>query len=236
MLTAGAASACVGAATLRLRSDYLAITSFGVAVAVQLVLRNCESLTGGNLGIGDIPRPFALLLPEPIAFALANLMLATVIVAGAMLLLERLRRSPWGRVLRAIREDERAAGALGKHVARYRVEAFAFGGALMGLAGAMQAHWVGFIAPDNYEAALTFQVWTMLIVGGAGNNRGALLGAGVVSVLWSASGLATGFLFPPEDQARAAALRIVAIGVLLAVMIVLRPRGLIGERLGVSRR
>jgi len=235
MFTAAAASACVGAATLRLKSDYLAITSFGVAVAVELVLRNAESLTGGNFGIGSIPRPFERLSPEPVAFGLANLLLACLVVAGAVLVLERLLRSPWGRVLRAVREDERAASALGKHVARYRLEAFAIGGALMGLAGAMQAHWVGFISPDNYEAALTFQIWTMLIVGGSGNNWGALLGAGLVSMLWSASGLATGLLFPPEDQARAAALRIVAIGVLLAVMIVLRPRGLIGERLGVSR-
>jgi branched-chain amino acid transport system permease protein len=235
MLAAGAASACVGAATLRLRSDYLAITTFGVAVVVELVLRNAASLTGGNFGIGGIPRAFDGLAAHPLAFSLANLVVAATIVGAVVLALERLLRSPWGRVLRAVREDERAASALAKHVARYRLEAFAIGGALMGLAGAMRAHWVGFISPDDYAAALTFQIWTMLIVGGSGNNWGALLGAGVVAVLWSASGLATGLLFPPEAQARAAALRIVAIGVLLALMIVLRPRGLVGERLGVSR-
>jgi branched-chain amino acid transport system permease protein len=236
MLASGAASACVGAATLRLRSDYLAITTFGVAIVVELVLRNAERLSGGNFGIGAIPRVFELLAPQPIAFGLANLALALVVVGAVVVTLERLRGSPWGRVLWAVREDERAARALGKHVARYRLEAFAMGGALMGLAGAMQAHWVGFISPDNYQAALTFQLWTMLIVGGAGNNWGALLGAGVVAALWSASGLATGLLFAPEAQARAAALRIVAIGVLLALTIVLRPRGLIGERLEVSRQ
>jgi branched-chain amino acid transport system permease protein len=105
----------------------------------------------------------------------------------------------------------------------------------MGLAGALQAHLIGFIAPDNFAASLTFQIWTMLIVGGSGNNLGALLGAALVSVIWSATGLVTGVLFPPEDQAQAAALRIIAIGVLLSCTIVLRPRGLLGERVMVSR-
>jgi branched-chain amino acid transport system permease protein len=137
--------------------------------------------------------------------------------------------------LRAVREDERAAEALGKSAARFRLQAFAIGGSIMGLAGALEAHLIGFVAPDNFESALTFQIWTMLIIGGSGNNLGALLGAFLVSTIWSVTGLATGALFPPEDQARAAALRIAAIGVLLAATIVFRPRGLLGERLSVSR-
>jgi branched-chain amino acid transport system permease protein len=149
--------------------------------------------------------------------------------------LERLVRGPWGRVLRALREDERAAAALGKNATRYRLQAFTLGGALMGLAGALEAHLIGFIAPDNFEAVLTFQIWAMLIVGGSGNNLGALLGALVVSAIWSISGLATGALFPPEEQARAAALRLVVIGVLLAASLVLRPRGLLGEQTRISR-
>ena len=144
-------------------------------------------------------------------------------------------RSPWGRVLRAIREDETAAASLGKSPSRYRLQAFALGGAIMGLGGAVQAHFIGFIAPDNYLSSLTFQVWTMLILGGSGNNRGAILGGVLVWALWSASGMAIGAVFPPEDQARAAALQIVAIGVLLSATLLLRPRGLIGELTVVSR-
>ena len=105
----------------------------------------------------------------------------------------------------------------------------------MGLAGAIQAHFIGFIAPDNYVPALTFQVWAMLIVGGAGNNRGAILGAVVVWGLWSLTGFAMSVVFPPAQQARAAALQIVAIGVVLAVILLLRPRGILGEEKTVSR-
>ena len=87
-------------------------------------------------------------------------------------------RGPWGRVLRAIREDETAAAALGKNAdASTACRPSSSAARIMGLAGAVQGHFIGFIAPDNYLSALTFQVWAMLIVGGAGNNRGALLGA-----------------------------------------------------------
>ena len=103
-----------------------------------------------------------------------------MVVIALYLALERLVRSPWGRVLRAIREDEAAARALGKNATKFRLQAFAIGGGIMGLAGAAQAHFIGFIAPDNYMPMLTFQVWAMLIVGGSGNNRGAILGAVLV--------------------------------------------------------
>jgi branched-chain amino acid transport system permease protein len=138
-------------------------------------------------------------------------------------------------VLRALREDERAAAALGKSPTRYRLQAFALGGALMGLAGALEAHTLGFIAPENFTAAFTFQIWAMLIIGGAGNNRGALLGSLLVVSLWSVTGLLAGSVLPPDLQARGAALRLVAIGVLLALAILLRPRGLLGEQVAVSR-
>ena len=116
-------------------------------------------------------------------------------------------------MLRAVREDEAAARALGKNADRFRLQAFAIGGAIMGLAGAVQAHFIGFIAPENYLPMLTFQVWAMLIVGGSGNNRGAILGAVVVWGVWALSGSAIAALFPPGQQARAAALQIVLIGV-----------------------
>jgi branched-chain amino acid transport system permease protein len=235
MAAGGGVSAAVGALTLRLRADYLAITTFGVAVVVQLVALNAQRLTGGAFGIAFIPRPFESLAPSPALFDLANLALVAIVVVAVLVALERLARSPWGRVLRAIREDERAAMAVGKSPARFRLQAFALGGALMGLAGAMEASFIGFIAPDNYLSSLTFQVWAMLIVGGSGNNLGALLGAAIVWGLWTLSGLVISDVVPATYEARAAALRLAGIGVLLSAMIVARPRGLIGERMLVSR-
>jgi branched-chain amino acid transport system permease protein len=235
MVIAGLAALLVGGLTLRLRADYLAITTFGVAISIQLVALNAQSLTGGPFGIAFIPRPFAALQGNALLFDLANFLLVGLAAAIVYFALERLVRGPWGRVLRAIREDEAAAASLGKNANAYRLQAFALGGALMGLAGAMQGHFIGFIAPDNYLSALTFQVWAMLIVGGAGNNLGALLGAVLVWGIWSGASALTSALFPAAEQARAAALEIVLIGVLLATILVLRPRGILGEHATVSR-
>lgn len=234
-LAAGLATLLVGALTIRLRADYLAIATFGVAVTVQLCLLNLEPLTGGPFGIGFIPRPFAATAANPTLFASLNLAVLVVVVTLLYLGLERLVRSPWGRVLRAIREDESAARALGKDADRFRLQAFAIGGAIMGLAGAVQAHFIGFIAPDNYVPMLTFQVWAMLIVGGSGNNRGAILGAVVVWGLWALSAGAVSALFPADQQARASSLQIVLIGVALCAILLFRPRGILGEVKVISR-
>ena len=138
-------------------------------------------------------------------------------------------------MLRAIREDEAAARSLGKSAVRFRLEAFAIGGGVMALAGAVQAHFIGFIAPDNYLPILTFQVWAMLIVGGSGNMRGAVLGAVLVWGLWAASAVLIEAVAPSGSQARAASLQIVLIGVMLCAILLLRPRGLLGERAFVTR-
>ncbi|RUX97784.1 branched-chain amino acid ABC transporter permease [Mesorhizobium sp. M7D.F.Ca.US.004.03.1.1] len=230
MVVGGIAAALTGMATLRLRSDYLAITTFGVAVVVQLVALNAQRLTGGPFGIGFIPRPFGGLAETPLLFNLSNLAVVSVVTLIAYLALEHLSRSPWGRVLKALREDERAAISLGKSARFYRVQAFAVGGAIMALAGALQAHFTGFIAPDNYLPILTFQVWVMLIVGGSGSNLGAVIGSILVWAIWAGSGTLTSILFPPEQQARAAALQIAAIGAMLCVILLIRPNGLFGDR------
>jgi branched-chain amino acid transport system permease protein len=229
MIVAGLAAAITGFATLRLKSDYLAITTFGVSVVVQLVALNAQSFTGGAFGVGFIPRPFASLAEMPLLFNLSNLAIVFAVTLLAYLALQHLSKSPWGRVLKALREDERAAISLGKSARFYRVQAFAVGGALMGLAGAVQAHFIGFIAPDNYAPMLTFQVWVMLIVGGSGSNLGAVVGAILVWAIWAGSGALTATLFAPEQQARAASLQIVAIGVMLCVILLFRPNGLFGN-------
>ncbi|WP_232830620.1 branched-chain amino acid ABC transporter permease [Oceanicella sp. SM1341] len=228
-LAGGLVAAGVGRLTIRLRADYLAITTFGVSVTVQLAALNLQPLTGGPFGVSQIPRPFAALAGEALAFGLANLGLLAASVLVLYLVLEHLARSPWGRVLRAIREDETAAEALGKSPRRFRIEAFALGGAIMGLGGAMQAHFIGFIAPENYLPMVTFQVWAMLIVGGSGNNRGAILGAVLVWAIWAASSVLVEALAPAGEQARAAALQTVIIGVALCAILLLRPQGILRE-------
>jgi branched-chain amino acid transport system permease protein len=235
MVLAGLASAFIGAVTMRLRTDYLAITTFGVATVIHLVILNAQSLTGGPFGIAFIPRLFAVYADRPRLMSGAQLAIVAGLTGLVFAAMQGLARSPWGRVLRAIREDEEAAASLGKSGRRFRLQAFALGGALMGLAGAVHAHVIGFISPDDYLPSLTFQVWTMLIIGGAGNNWGALVGAVVVWGIWSMSGLALSLLFPPGQQARAASLQIVSIGLLLVAILLLRPRGILGEAKTISR-
>ena len=225
----------LGVITIRLRADYLAIATFGFAVVVHLCALNLQSVTGGPFGIAFIPRPFGSHAGEPLLFGLSNLALTLAATLAVYFMLEDLMRSPWGRVLRAIREDEQAALALGKNALHFRLQAFAIGGAIMGLAGAIQAHFIGFIAPENYVPILTFQVWAMLIVGGSGNNRGAILGAILVWAFWAVSAAAISAVVPPEHQARAAASQIVMIGVAICAVLLLRPRGLLGEVRTVSR-
>jgi branched-chain amino acid transport system permease protein len=232
MLAAGLAALLVGLAALRLRHDYLAITTFGIAVTAQLVALNARWLTGGPFGLQFIPRPLQGVFGTGAAWNAVYLGVCLAVLGCVYLGLERLVNSPWGRVLRAIREDETAAEALGKRAFAYRLQSFVIGCMVMGLGGALYAHFVGFIAPEDFLPILTFQVWTMLIVGGSGNNRGAIAGALVVWLLWSASGNLIRQVIPQAEQARGAALQIVLIGVALAAMLVWRPRGLIGETIG----
>ena len=235
LAASGLVALFVGAAALRLRHDYLAITAFGVAVTIQLVALNAEALTGGAFGLNFIPRPFYATMGDPTAWNVLYLAILAALTALVYLALERLARSPFGRVLRAIREDETAAAALGKHAFIFRLQAFVIGATIMGLAGAVYAHFIGFIAPENFLPILTFQAWAMLIVGGSGNNRGAILGAVLVWAVWALSGAVMDQVLPPAMKVRGAALQVVLIGVAIAAMLVLRPRGLLGEEVVVSR-
>jgi len=227
---AGLVAAAVGFAALRLRHDYLAIATFGIAVVIQLVALNAQKLTGGPFGIQFIPKPFDARIDGSLAFNAFYLALTLAALACVYAALQRLAASPWGRVLRAIREDETAAEALGKRAFAFRLQSFVIGGAIMGFGGALYAHFVGYIAPEDFLPILTFQIWTMLIVGGAGSNRGAIAGTVVVWAIWTIAGNGLRELIPAADQARAASLQIVLVGVLLAAMLLWRPHGLLGPR------
>ncbi len=228
MAAAGFIAFCIGLMTLNLRSDYLAIATIGIAEIINQILKNESWLTNGVRGITRIPRPFRGWIPGQ--ETLLYLVLVLLIVGLVYWASERAYRSPWGRVLRAIREDEPAALAAGKNVLSFRLQAFVLGSMFMGLAGALYAHFVNFISPEAFQPEFaTFLVWVMLIAGGSGNNRGALLGALVIWSIWSGSELLTNRL-PPQWATRAGPLRVLLIGILLQVILLTRPQGLLPER------
>ena len=117
----------------------------------------------------------------------------------------------------------------------FRLQAFVLGCTVMGLAGALYVSFIGYISPFDFLPVLTFQIWTMLIVGGSGNNKGALLGVVMVWGLWSASGIAISKLLPAALQTQGGAIQAILIGVVLVLTLMFRPRGLIGEEPVVSR-
>ena len=235
MIASAIGAVIVGLATLRLRHEYLAVATFGIAVSIQLVCLNWEYLTGGTLGLIGIPNPTKAWAEGP--FAQNAIFLGIVLIAVALVFwaLERIVKSPWGRTLKAIREDEVAAASLGKSPERVRLEAFILGCMVMGLAGALYVAFIGYVSPWDFLPILTFQIWTMLIVGGSGNNRGALLGAIVVWGVWTTSGFVISRVVPAEIQAQGGAMQAVLIGLILVVTLLVRPRGLIGEEVEVSR-
>ena len=218
----------VGRICIRLRADYLAIATLGIAEILRLVLKNEVWATNGPRGISLIPKPF-----EHLAGPwnhVGMLLLVAAIVAMLYILLERARRSPWGRVMAAIRENEPAARAAGKDVDRLRIEAFVFGGALMGLGGALMAHHIKFIEPNAAEpVSATFLVWVMLVVGGSASNRGAVFGAILIWTIWSAAEILIAQL-PPEWAVRSAYLRIFLVGLALQFILQRYPDGIFRER------
>ncbi len=235
MIASGIGALVVGLATLKLRHEYLAVATFGIAVTIQLVCLNWEYLTGGTLGLIGIPNPTRPLADGPLAQNTLYLLIVLTVIVLTFVALERIVKSPWGRMLKAIREDETAAASLGKSPERVRLEAFILGCMIMGLSGALYVAFIGYVSPWDFLPILTFQIWTMLIVGGSANNHGAVLGALIVWGIWTMSGFVISRLIPSEIQAQGGAMQAVLIGTILVAMLLIRPRGLIGEELHISR-
>jgi len=228
LVTSGVLAYIVGLPTLRLREDYLAIATISIAETLRLVLKNEAWLTNGVQGIRDIPRP----LPQTFGsfYDVFYLGLLLLTVAVVYLASERLIRSPWGRVLKAIREDEAVAASVGKDVFHFKMQALILGAMLMGLGGSFYAHYVKFISPDTFNPLMgTFLIWVMLMAGGSGNNGGAIVGAAVIWGLWSLSDLLTDNLPSPLDT-RASYLRVMLIGFVLQGILLKRPQGLVPEK------
>ncbi len=228
MLTAGIIAVPIGWLTVTLRSDYLAIATIGIAEILRLIVKNEDWLTNGPRGVPAIPRPFES-LPQ-LEGQLAFLGMIAVILLVIYVAIERGLNSPWGRVMRAIRENEDSARAAGKNILRFRLEAFVLGSMIMGLGGALMAHSMKFIGPEATEPLMvTFLVWVMLIAGGSGNNRGAILGPLVIWAIWSTTELLTRQL--PDDWVyRSAYVRVFLVGLALQIILQRFSQGLLPER------
>lgn len=228
MVLSGLVAWAIGRICIRLRSDYLAIATLGIAEILRLTFKNEIWATNGARGVSLVPKPFEH-LPEPWN-QLAFMALVLGVVALLYVLLEQARRAPWGRVMAAIRENEPAARAAGKNVDRLRVQAFVIGAMLMGLGGALMAHYLKFIDPNAADPlTATFLVWVMLIAGGSANNRGAILGAMLIWTIWSATEILTSRL--PDDLAiRTAYIRVFLIGLTLQIVLQRFPRGILPEQ------
>ena len=227
-LVCGTVAYLVGRLTLRLSGDYLAIATLGIAEAVRLMFLNEKWIANGSKGLYRIPE-FLGDLVSPKSYDYVFLAVVAVVLILLYLAVQRAVNSPWGRVLRAIREDEVAAQASGKDVYSFKMQAFILGSIIMGIGGALYAHHIRFIAPVTFDPLLaTFVIWAMLMVGGSGNNKGALLGAFVVWGIWSGTQFLPWFFADPN-------FRFFMIGVLIVGVILLRPGGILGETRRVSK-
>lgn len=156
------------------------------------------------------------------------MLLSLVVLTLVYWLLERLVRSPWGRILKSIREDEQIPKALGKNVFWYKLQAFMLGGAIAGIAGAFYAWQLTTVYPSNFEPLITFYAWIIVVLGGAGNNVGTILGAAIFWAYFEG----TRFILPTDliDSSRLGAFRVMLIGLILMVLMIWRPQGILGKK------
>ncbi|MEO0773333.1 MAG: branched-chain amino acid ABC transporter permease [Pseudomonadota bacterium] len=264
LLAAGAAWV-IGKAALGLRSDYLAIATLGIAEIIIAVMKNEDWLARGVKNVVGLPRPvpYEVDLQQDPAFVERatglgfdpvtassiyvkleySLLFASVLII-LLVMAQLALKSPWGRMMRAIRDNETAARAMGKNVTARHLQIFILGSAVCGVAGAMMTTLDGQLTPASYQPLrFTFLVWVMVIVGGSGNNFGAVLGGFLIWFLWVqvepmglwlmevlTSGLPDGSALKAHLLENAAHMRLFTMGLLLILVLRFSPRGLIPEK------
>ena len=262
---AAGAAFVIGRISLGLRSDYLAIATLGISEIVIYVLKNEDWLARGVKNINGLPRPvpyeielqasqWVVQLADMLGASVVDVSTITVKLSYAGLftivlliflwLSEVALRSPWGRMMRAIRDNEVAANAMGKHVTARHLQVFILGSAMVGVAGAMLTTLDGQFTPASYQPLrFTFLIWVMVIVGGSGNNFGSVLGGFIVWFFWIESeplglwfisaitaGLADGSALKTQLVENAAHMRLMTMGIILLVMLRFAPQGLLPEQ------
>ena len=227
MLLSAVLALPIGLLSLRLRDDYLAIVTLGFSEAVRITIQQEEWLTRGVQGLPGLPKMFAnLASPWGDVAIFAVLVLITALVVWGTV---RLARSPFGRLLRAIGDDEAALSALGKDPAWFKVQVFMLGAALFGMSGAFYAHFITFITPEQFIPLITFYVWMGLVMGGTGSVRGALFGTFLLMVFLEGSRFVKDWI-PGVSEVGMASLRLAAVGLALILVTLYRPNGMFGGK------
>lgn len=253
VLAAGVAY-IIGKICLGLRTDYLAIATIGISEIVRALLKNMDWLTRGTLTVSPMPWPVALpqeLQKQGVSIndsfvqaRLGYLAIVVVIVAVVFFLVQRAYGGPWGRMMRSIRDNHIAAASMGKNVTQRQLEIFILGSVLMGIGGAMLVTFGQIYDPSSFQPINhTFLIWVMIIVGGAGNNWGAVFGALLIYIAWMISDPVAQMVFNtistwttdlgwgaiPEIQSRASQMRVLVLGLVITIALRFAPRGLIPE-------
>ncbi|SLN71607.1 branched-chain amino acid ABC transporter permease [Ruegeria meonggei] len=267
LLAAGAAW-LIGKTALGLRSDYLAIATLGIAEIIIAVMKNEDWLARGVKNVYGIPRPapvvgyevelqndpsfiaradwlgLDLVTASTLSVKLGYSLLFLIVLLVLLWMAQMALRSPWGRMMRAIRDNEVAAEAMGKDVTRRHLQIFVLGSAVCGIAGAMMTTLDGQLTPGAYQPLrFTFLVWVMVIVGGSGNNFGSVLGAFLIWFLWVqvepigqwlmnliTVGMPDGSALKAHLIESAAHMRLFTMGLILLIVLRFSPRGLIPEK------
>ncbi len=244
----------IGKICLGLRTDYLAIATIGVSEIIRALIKNMDWLTRGTLTVSPIPWP----VPKPQDFQLMGvdtlqsfvfarasfLIIVLIVVLLALFLIQRAYNGAWGRMMRAIRDNHIAAGSMGKNVKSRQLEIFIFGSVLIGIGGAILTSFAQIFDPGGYQPINhTFVIWVMVIVGGAGNNFGALFGGVFIYIVWVLSEPVSQALFIniseistnigwsaiPDIESRSLQMRVFVLGLVITLALRYAPRGLIPE-------
>ena len=230
----------LGLPAIRLRGDYLAIVTIAAAEIFRLLVRDLESVTGGVYGIINFSNSLQQYRSGFIDnFASANdlnpsqiwiAFLSWTSIILVLLLLRRLTNSPWGRALRAVREDEDAVRALGKNAVWLKLQSFMLGAGIAGLSGVFLAFNYGTIQVSTFVPILTFYVWAIMILGGVGSLTGPIFGSIIFWVIISETNGIAQLIFENANGQQIAGVRFVLVGLLIMLLMIFRPSGLMGKK------
>ena len=226
MLVSAGIGFLVSLPALRLREDYLAIVTLAIGEVLRVVVKTEDSLAHGVWGI-NVPPAIHWSGMSVLESRMVNIGLVYFCLILCFILVQLMTRSPYGRVLRAVREDELAAEALGKNRVKYKAQVFMLGSALAGLGGGLYAQYMQYINPYMFMPMVTFTVWIMVIVGGPANNWGVLLGAALVMLFERGARIIKDYLLLPIDPIN---FQYILFGVLVIFLLAYRPHGLLKER------
>ena len=230
----------LGLPAIRLRGDYLAIVTIAAAEIFRLLVRDLESVTGGVYGIINFSESLQIYKPEFLInfserFELNSSqmwvgLLSWISIFIVLILLRRLTNSPWGRALRAVREDEDAVRALGKNAIWLKLQSFMLGAGIAGLAGVFLAFNYGSLQTTTFVPLLTFYVWAIMILGGVGSLTGPIFGSIIFWVIISETDRLAQLIFENANGQQLAGVRFILVGLLIMLLMIFRPSGLLGKK------